>query len=644
MTAEEIETKSEKLISDTNARIEKILAINNDSRTFENTVLAYENITADLTDDLYILSFPSYVDPDSKVREASTQARAKLDKFVVDLGMNIDVYKAIQSIADKQQKMTQENQWLLDRIIRNFRRNGLNLDVSTREKIKEIKKEIADIAVKFSQVMNSISDTITFSPEELKGVPQNTLDILKKEDNRYIVGMSYPEIIPIFDYAKNPETRRAVDKIFNNRGVKEQNQERLEKIVQLRAELAELLEYPEFASYMLEIKMAKTPEKVNNFLSDLESKLKPGGKSELKVLTELKNNDLGDKSDKQLNSYDWRYYARLYKEKEYKVDNTKIKKYFPMEKVLESMLKFYQDLLGLLFTPNLDANKWHEDVKVYTVTDSETKELIGQFYLDLFPREGKFGHAAAFNLIKGRYLVNGQYQTTASAMVSNFNKPTPTEPSLLPHSDVTTLFHEFGHLMHQLVTKARYSQFSGTAVSRDFVEVPSSLFEHWMWEPTVLKEVSCHYETGEPLPDDMISSMINAKNVNIAIFLLKQIFLGKYDMTAYTSSSINSKKLWHDLHKETAFMDLTEDTNGAASFEHIIEGYVAGYYGYLWANVYAADLYTKFQEEGLYSKELGKEFRTIVLESGSSRDEEILIEEFLGRKPNNKAYLKSIGL
>ncbi|MHA2364472.1 MAG: M3 family metallopeptidase [Candidatus Hodarchaeales archaeon] len=644
MTPEEIKNNTEKLVSDLNSRLTALIKID-EPRTFENTVQTFENILADLEDSRNNLEFPAYVSPDSKVRDASNQAQATLRKYKVDVLMNADLYRALKTLNENKMSCNEEEHWLYDHLLRDFKRNGLDLDTNSQEKLKKIKKEMADIRVQFSGVLNSVSDTLTFSLEELEGVPENTLKILKRDDKGgYIVDMSYPNVIPVLEYAKNPETRKTVKKVFSNRCVKEKNVERLEKTIQLRAEAVKLLGYPDHASYIHEIRMAKVPENVNNFHDDLINKLTDGAKNEIKEFIKLKNEELGPKSDGIIHHYDWRYYTRIFKEKNYRVDATEIKKYFPLDIVLPNMLNFYQDLFGLIFTP-IEAKTWHEDVKTFVISDSETNELIGIFYLDLFPREGKYNHAAAFTLIKGRLLENNKYQATASAMVANFNKPTPDDPSLLPHSDVETLYHEFGHIVHQTITTARFSTFSGTKTKRDFVEAPSQLLENWMWEPSILKDISSHYQTGEPLPDEMIENMISAKNAGAALHWLRQIFYGKFDIVIHTSSSIDSQKLFNDLHNKIFLIDPIEGTNGSASFGHIISGdYDAGYYGYLWAKVYSADMYTRFQKEGILSKEVGKAFRKWILEPGGSMEEEILIEKFLGRKPNNKAFLKSIGL
>ena len=310
------------------------------------------------------------------------------------------------------------------------------------------------------------------------------------------------------------------------------------------------------------------------------------------------------------------------------------------------MMNFYQEIFDLAFSPVDKAAVWHEDVQVFQVSDrSNTDQILGQFYLDLFPREGKFSHAAAFSLIKGRILNTDtdEYQATASAMVANLNKPTKTNPSLLSHQELITLFHEFGHIIHQIITKARYHRFSGTAVKRDFVEAPSQMLENWVWEPIVLQRISKHVETGQPLPDALIQKMIDAKNANIALLTLRQIFFALFDLTAHTSSSIQSRTLWNTLLKEIFLVEGFEETNGSASFGHLLSGYDAGYYGYLWSQIYAQDMYTKFKPNPI-SLEVGRSYRKWILEPGGSMEEEEMLKRFLGRESNNTAFLQSINV
>jgi Zn-dependent oligopeptidase len=312
--------------------------------------------------------------------------------------------------------------------------------------------------------------------------------------------------------------------------------------------------------------------------------------------------------------------------------------------VLAGTLQIYQDLLGLKFVQVTGVAVWHPEVQTYEVYDKSSNDLIGHFYMDLFPREGKYTHAAAFPLQKGCVLANGEWQLPASAMVCNFAKPLPGTPSLLKHDEVETFFHEFGHIMHGICAKAKYARFAGTSTERDFVECPSQMLENWCWDKEILRKISCHHKTGEPLPDALLDKMIAAKNVNSGLLNLRQVFYGVFDQTAHTSEHIDSAKLYNTLRAEITKTAPQPQTNGAASFGHLVGGYDASYYGYLWSKVFSADLFEQFSQKGVMSAELGKRYREMILQPGGSKDGDEMLRDFLGRDPIMQPFVRSIGL
>jgi len=349
-----------------------------------------------------------------------------------------------------------------------------------------------------------------------------------------------------------------------------------------------------------------------------------------------------------LNLWDWRFYDRLLVETQYQVDHNLIKEYFPFEVVTAGILEIYQHLLSLEFREmqKEEIHVWHEDVKQYEVYDKETKQFIGHFYLNLFPRDGKYGHAAEFDLAKGYTKYDGSKQHPVSAMVANFTKPTQTKPSLLTFHEVETYFHEFGHCMHELCSVAKYWRFSGTHVERDFVEAPSQMLENWCYEESVLQKISGHYKTKEHLPSELRMKLIKAKNVNEALKNRRQLMFGTFDMILHTSDpkTVDTEKLWAKCMKEIALTEAQPKTNGAAGFGHIMGGYSAGYYGYLWSKVFSCDMFEKFKKEGVLSAKLGKSYRDIILGFGGSKDASELLRSFLGREPTNDAFLREIGV
>ncbi|OLS21106.1 MAG: Oligopeptidase A [Candidatus Heimdallarchaeota archaeon LC_2] len=644
LSPEEITQKTQELIDLGNVEYEKIVSIPSEQRFFANVVKKLDLISLQLTNLNASLYFPAYMSTDSEIRKISNEASQTISKYFIEVGMREDLYQAVKDAKqNSRDNLDTIDSRLVERQLRDFRRNGLDLEDSIKVKIKSIRKELAKLSIEFSQVLNEIKDTVEYTESELSGIPESTISNFKKDESgNYLVGMSYPEVLPVLDYAKDSNTRAKMAKVYGNRGIAEGNVARLEKAITLKDELAKLKGYENHAEFMLEVKMAKNPKNVIDFIDDLIVKLKPKGISDLDLLVKEKQKD-GD-SETKINFEDWRYYKRVVVENDYNVDDEVIKQYFPMKKTVEGMLQFYQDLLSLIFIELNNVPKWHDHVQVYAILDKNTDNFIGIFYLDLFPRDGKFNHAAAFPLIHGRQMENGSYCQPVAAMECNFTKPTKETPSLLQHSEVVTLYHEFGHIMHQTITKSRYATFSGSSVSRDFVEAPSQMLENWIWEPMILSKITSHYKTGEVMPMDLVDKLVKSRDAFSGLTDLRQLFFGKYDMIAHTNSQLESQKLWHELQEETSLIPPYPKTNPAASFGHIMGGYDAGYYGYMWSKVIAQDMFTKFQENGITSSDIGMDYRRHILEHGNDFDENELVERFLGRKTNNKAFLKSLGL
>ena len=299
--------------------------------------------------------------------------------------------------------------------------------------------------------------------------------------------------------------------------------------------------------------------------------------------------------------------------------------------------------MGVRFLPRAQANAWDPDVRLFDIVDAANGRLVAHFYADLYPRPNKYGHAAAFTLRGGRRLPDGSYQRPVSAIVANFTKPGPDSPSLLRHSEVLTLFHEFGHILHQTLTQSRYLRFAGTQVERDFVEAPSQILEHWCWSPTVLASFSRHYRSGDPLPADLVQRMVAARNVSSGLATLRQIYFARLDLAYHgPGARKDTDGIARDLHPITA-LPFPEDTHFQAGFGHLF-GYDAGYYGYLWSRVYGDDMFTRFQRAGLDDHDVGLAYRRLILEPGGSRDGDALVRDFLGREPTPDAFLHHLGL
>jgi len=626
-------------------RLESIANIQANQRTFESAIKKFESVTGDYVFTTDPLTFHKYVSTNPKLRNAADECEKEVSKVFVDIFTRKDLYDIFASVKGDKPELSKIDQKLLDETIDAYVRNGLALDEASRKKFIQMNKRLVDLTTQFSTSLNEWKDPTKVTLKELDGMPQDFIEGLEKDGNLYILTLKYPHIYPFLQNAKNAETRKKLMTKFSKRGGTK-NRELLQEAIQIRFDLAKMLGYPTHAAFNLSKKMAKNPETVNAFLASLRSKLQQKGKQDIKELLALKNKDY--KTTKNtLKPWDRSYYSNQLKKTKYQVDSQKIKEYFPLEKVLTGMFDIYQNMLGVKFVEIVDAPKWHDSVKAYAVMDKDSNDIRAYFYMDLFPRDGKYGHAAAFTLISGREMDDGSYRKPVSSIVANFNAPIGENPSLLLHDQVETLFHEFGHIMHQILTTAPYASFSGTSVKRDFVEAPSQMLENWVWKKEGLEKISSHYKTGEPLPKDQIEKLLAAKNANIGMKYLRQLFYASYDMALYTRTDRNSfdtSALYRKLEKEITMIDGLDGTYPEASFGHIMAGYDAGYYGYLWSEVYAEDMFTRFNKEGLFNPETGHDYRKWILEPGGTQDPFELITKFLGRVPNQQAFFNAIGV
>merc|ERR1712241_1123894 len=390
---------------------------------------------------------------------------------------------------------------------------------------------------------------------------------------------------------------------------------------------------------------------VKDFLEGLATKLQPLWAKEKEEILKLKEDECkkyGYEYDGKVNFWDLRYYLNKVEETRYAVDKQKLKEYFPLEKVTAGLFEIYQEILGVTFIECQDVDKWHEEVKLYQVQDAVTKDTFGYFYLDLHPRDGKYGHAAVFPIQPGWGGVGGkERQPSVCAMMANFSKSTASKPSLLDHDEVETYFHEFGHVMHGICSFTETPKFACLRVERDFVECPSQMLENWVWEEEPLRKMSKHYKDGTPLPKEMLDKLVASKKANAGGFNLRQITLATFDQRLHTAAKdtkIDSAAMIAKTYKEVVGIDTIPGTNFAAVFGHLV-GYDAQYYGYLWSEVFSQDMFdTRFGKEGVMNSTTGMDYRKLILAPGGSTDAMDMLKNFLKRKPTPDAFLKSKGL
>ncbi|KAJ1962835.1 metalloendopeptidase [Dipsacomyces acuminosporus] len=625
------------------------------SPSFETVIVPLATRENEQGADYSVITFLQNVSTDKDIRDASTEAEEKLNAFEIESLMREDVYRVVRAVLDNKEEMAKlgpEDRRLVEKIELQHRRNGLALGKEQRERLGEIKKRLSELGIKYSRNVNEGDGRETFTREELDGLPDDFFEGRPTEIadgvEKYVVTTKYPDLLPAQRLAKNEETRKRLSIAEGQRCP--ENIPLLQEAVELRLEAAKLLGYKTHAEYVLEEHMAKTPKAVLDFEKDLRERLNVLADKEIAEIEELKKADKAAAGEpyEGLFSWDFRYYTNLVKERKHNISDEEVKQYFPMKEVTHGILDIYQRMLSLRFVKVDSLPVWHPDVDMYEVWEATDDKFVGHFYLDLYPREGKYNHAAVWSIRTGYERPDGSRQYPVAAMVANFPKPTQSTPALLKHDDAVTLLHELGHVFHVICSATKWARFHGTSCETDFVEAPSQMLENWCWEPSVLRQFAVHYKSGEPIPDELVKRLVAAKNESAGLLNLRQVVFGLYDMAIHNTEDgkVDVKELFNTLREDIGrFKNGDIDTWGSSTFGHMMGGYDAGYYGYLWSEVFSADMFdSRFLSEGVDNAKTGLDYRRQILLPGSSRDASISLEKFLGRKPNNKAFLKSIGL
>jgi Zn-dependent oligopeptidase len=582
--------------------------------------------------------FMARVHPDKDVRDAATETEERVTKWTSDLTFRRDLYEAVEAYAttDEAAGLTGEEARLLEFTRRDFRRAGHALTPEQRAEVQEIRTRLVELGVAFARNIDEYQDGLDLTREQLAGMADSYISGLSagETEGTYRVSLDYPDYYPFMDEADDRELRRRLQFKSFNKAV-EQNLPLLTETVELRSKLAAIFGLPSWAHYSMEEKMAKAPEAVEAFYADLIPPMQEKAQDEMADLQET----MGDAG---VQVWDYRYLHTRIRKDRFGLDPNEVAAYFPLQQVLDGMFAITGEVFGLTYEPIDDVPVWHPDVSVHRILDTATGHHLATFYADLFPREGKFGHAAAFDLVAGHETPDG-YTLPVTSIVANFTKPTPDAPSLLKHDEVVTLFHEFGHVLHNSLGHTRLTRFSGFNTEWDFVEAPSQIMEHWCWTPSVLQRFAHHHETGDPIPADLVKQLAEARDLHIGLFMLRQVSFGVLDMAFHGPGE---NKDLHEITRTTS--DITgfpfhEGTFFPASFGHLF-GYDAGYYGYLWSKVYGDDMFSRFEEQGVLDPGVGMAYRRSILEPGGSRDAGDLLRDFLGREPNQEAFLRKLGI
>lgn len=642
------------LIRKSEEEIDAIVS-NQDEPTFENVIdaLAYSGEKLDVVSNIFFNL--NSAETSDELQQIAQEVSPVLTEYSSKISQNEALFKKIKKVYDEKEKyaLNEEQQMLLDETYKGFVRSGALLSDEDKEKLKKISMDLSVKSLQFGQ--NVLASTNNYfkhvtDKKDLAGIPDAILEQYAEEAKErnldgWVVTLQYPSYVPFMTYAENRELRKELalangKKSFD--GGEFDNQKLIKEILSLKQQKAELLGYNNYADYVLEERMAKSPAKVIDFLNELLTKAKPYANKEIEELKTLAKAD----GIEDIQSYDHAFYAEKLRKAKFDLNDEELRPYFPLHQVQDAVFGLAGQLFGLSFTERNDIPKYHEDVKVYEVWEGESQKpeaFKALLYVDYFPRKGKRA-GAWMTSYKNQYQKDGENSRPHISIVCNFTKPTKDTPSLLTFQEVTTLFHEFGHALHGMLANTQYPTLSGTSVKWDFVELPSQFLENFCYEPEFLKTFARHYRTGQVLPDEKIEKIAQSKNFMEGYQTLRQIGFGLLDMNYHTKinelESKSVKEFEDEYTKATQLYPANPETAMSPSFSHIFQGgYSAGYYSYKWAEVLDADAFQYFKENGIFNPEIAAKYK-VLLSSGGTKDPMELYKSFRGSEPKVESLLK----
>ncbi|MCH3884180.1 M3 family metallopeptidase [Tenacibaculum aquimarinum] len=640
------------------AKAEIDAIINNaDTPTFKNTTVALDFTGEKLNRITSIFFNLNSAETNEEIQKIAQEVSPWLSEFGNDITLNEDLFKRVKHVFDAKESLdlTPEQQMLLEKQYKSFARNGANLNETDKAELRKVDAELSKLSLKFGE--NILAETNAFEmhltdEKDLSGLPESVKEAAKevaksKEKDGWIFTLNYPSYIPFMTYADNRELRKKLAIAAGKKGFQQNefnNEQIVLDIVNLRHKRANILGYKTHAHFVLEERMAETPENVISFSNDLLAKAKPAAQREF---TNLENYAKKLDGIDKLQKWDGSYYSEKLKKELFSLDQELLKPYFKLENVINGVFEIANKLFDLQFEEIDSIDKYHEDVKTYSVTDTKGN-FVSHFYADFHPRKGK-RNGAWMTSYKSQQIKNGINERPQVSIVCNFTKPTETKPSLLTFNEVTTLFHEFGHALHGMLANTTYNSLSGTSVSWDFVELPSQVLENWCFEKEALELFAKHYETGETIPMEYVQKIKESASFHEGMQTLRQLSFGLLDMQWHGGESpqtINSVKEFETkaFAETKLYPDVAENCMSTA-FSHIFQGgYSAGYYSYKWAEVLDADAFEYFLEEGIFNKEVATKFKDNVLSKGGTEKPMKLYKRFRGKEPKPDALLKRAGL
>lgn len=643
-------------IEDARQEIDAI-TLNTDAPSFENTIEALEFSGQQLDRISSVFFNLNSAETNEEIQKIAQEISPLLSEFGNDITLNEALFKRVKSVFAKKDSLdlTAEQDTLLDKKYKSFSRNGANLSEEKKIRLRAIDAKLAKLKLTFGE--NVLAETNKYQlhltdEADLDGLPEGEkeaaaqLAVFKGKVDGWLITLDYPSYIPFMKYAKNRKLRKELSMAFGSKAFhndKLDNQKNVLEIAKLRYERANLLGYKTHANFVLEERMAETPEKVHSFLNELLEKAKPAAEREFQQLE-----NFAKKLDgiERLEKWDSSFYSEKLKQKLFNLDDEKLKPYFKLENVIKGVFKVAENLFGLQFEEVNDIEKYHDEVKTYKVYDND-KNFVSLFYADFHPRAGKRG-GAWMTSFKSQWKRNEKNVRPHISNVCNFTPSTKSKPSLLTFNEVTTLFHEFGHGLHGMLANTTYPSLSGTSVFWDFVELPSQVLENWCYEKEALELFATHYQTSETIPMELVKKIKESATFQEGMQTLRQLSFGLLDMSWHGTNPTditNVKQHEDEVFKNTSLYPETPETCMSTAFSHIFQGgYSSGYYSYKWAEVLDADAFAYFKEKGIFNKEVATKFKDNVLSKGGTENPMVLYKRFRGSEPKVEALLERAGL
>lgn len=651
VTASELTTRVDAALLKAHKQIDAIIAVPVDKRSYA-TIAQELDAVSSLSDAIIMANICTALEnvtTDDTLRQAAHNAMTKIQDFFVDAVENnkalYNVFKAYADTVAPAEQLTDEQRYYIQETMTQWQRQGLDLPDDKLAVCSALKKEIAKLSQDFEANIAKDNRTITVQSPDLVGVDPDFVAHLKRDDaGNYILGVDYPTVFTILDTCSVESTRKALSLGFNNRA-HPINQALLERLIAARDELAHLLGLSGYNQLALADEMVETPERAYDFLQKLVGASRPKQQKEFQSLMANLPEGVTLTSAGQFKPWDLAYVKNSYKKKHLDLDEELIAQYFPMQSTVDGLLAIYEQFFNLKFEQIELPGLWHKGLTALAVHDDTSKEVLGYLILDLHPRANKYSHACHITIVPSVIRPDGSKMPSVSVVLANFPEESATKPALLKRNDVNTFFHEFGHALHAILGRTHVAGFAGTSVKRDFVELPSQMLEEWLWDTAILKMVSKHYKTGTPLPDELIAKIQASKTFDSGYFVQRQAFLALASLAFFDKGSTKDlKKVWQSLYT-TVVPGVAYDPSAHMylSFGHLT-GYGPRYYGYLWSKVFALDIFAAIKKEGLLNPAAGKRYIDTVIGRGGSKNPNDLLLAYLGRQPNQNAFLADQGL